>query len=212
MKLDAKMASPNHVIIEVEQAYDDKVKYGNLELNIDHEFNPTNYARIYGKVVAVPQGKCVDEEGKEIIKEVQVGDKIYFHYLITSDEGFRIYGNYYRVPYYWIFASVRDSRIIPIGSWTLCKPTFEQEFEKVDVGGVKIDAVMSSSGLVTSIAKKPSVRHCSVSYIGEPLVEEGEIGVYSGSKVVLDINSNFVNKIEGEDYYTVKQRYILIAS
>lgn len=212
MKLDAKMSTPNHVIVEVEQTYDDKVKYGSLELTIDHEFNPTQYARIYGKVVAVPQGKCLDEEGKEIVKEIEVGDRVYFHYLVTAEENFRIYGNYYKIPYYWIFASVRDERIIPIGSWTLCKPIIEEEFEKVDVGGVKIEAVVSKSGLVTSVVKKPSVRHCIVSYIGTPLVEEGELGIGNGSKVVLDVNSNFVNKVEGEDFYTVKQRYILVAN
>ena len=209
LEYNIKQAPSNHVIVEVGQAYDDTVTLGKMTLHIDHEFNPTMHARIYGRVVGVPKGKCLDESGLEIEKDVQVGDIIYFHYLVTHEESNCIGGNYYKVPYYWIFCSVRNGDILPVGSWTLLEPSIEEDFNKIEVNGVMLEAVVSSSGLVTSVSKKKSTKYAVVKHIGKPLPEEGDIGIGVGSKVVLEPNSNFTNKIEGVDYYTVKQRYIL---
>ena len=211
LNYNIKQSPVNTVIVEVEEAMDSTYKHGSLEVHIDPLFNPTHYARIYGRVVAVPNGKCYNEEGEEIEKEVQVGDKVYFHYLVTNDEINCIYGNYYKVPYYWIFCRVVDNSILPVGSWTLCSQIVleEDEFETIEVEGRKINGIMSQSGLVTSLYKKPSVKYATLEYIGKPLKNFDELGVSSGDKVVLAKNSNFKNKIEGIDYYTVRQSDIL---
>jgi co-chaperonin GroES (HSP10) len=202
-------ATFNHVVVKVDQSLDDTYTYKTLTVDIDPEFNPTQYARIYGTVVAVPQGSCYDEEQSEIKKEVEVGDKVYFHYLVTSSDTWNIYGNYYKVPYCWIFCSVRDSVIRPIGSWTLCEPIPEQELNQIEVDGIKIDAAVSQSGLITSLSKKPSVDYAKLRHIGSPLLNETPLDIPVNSTVILAKNSNFVNRIENVDYYTVKQRYIL---
>jgi co-chaperonin GroES (HSP10) len=188
---------------------DDTVQYGNLKLHIDPEFNPTQYARIYGRVIAVPEGKAYNEESFEIEKEVQIGDIIYFHYLTTSDETNCIYGNYYKVPYYWIFCVVRSGNILPIGSWTLCETVVEEDFNTVEVGGQKIEAITSASGLVIGINKKPSTKFARLSHIGRPLVGTDELKIGKGALVILNKNSNFKNTIEGKEYYTVRQGDIL---
>ena len=206
---DIKKSPPNTVVVEVGASMDDTVQFGNLKLHIDPEFNPTQYARIYGRVIAVPDGKAYNEENFEIEKEVQVGDIIYFHYLTTSDETNCIYGNYYKVPYYWVFCVVRGGNILPVGSWTLCETVVEEEFNTVEVGGQKIEAITSASGLVIGINKKPSTKFARLVHIGKPLVGEDELGISTGSLVLLNKNSNFVNKIEGKDYYTVRQSDIL---
>lgn len=156
---------------------------------------------------AIPAGKCFNEEGFEIEQEVQVGDKVYFHYLVTSDENNCVYGNSYKVPYYWIFCVVRNGNILPVGGWTLCSQVVEQEdeFESVEVGGRTMQATLSGSGLVTSIEKKKSVKFAKLSYIGKPLLNHKELDVSQGDTVVLAKNSNFINKIEGVDYFTVRQ-------
>lgn len=206
---DIKKSAPNTVVVEVGATMDDTVEYGNLKLHIDPEFNPTHYARIYGRVIAVPDGKAYNEEGVEIEKNVQVGDIIYFHYLTTSDETNCIYGNYYKVPYYWVFCIVRSGNILPVGSWTLCETVVEEEFNHVEVDGQKIEAITSASGLVIGINKKPSTKFARLVYIGAPVGEGIEFDVSPGELVLLNKNSNFVNKIEGKEYYTVRQSDIL---
>jgi co-chaperonin GroES (HSP10) len=206
---DIKKSPPNTVVVEVGASMDDTVQYGNLKLHIDPEFNPTQYARIYGRVIAVPEGKAYNEESFEIEKEVQIGDIIYFHYLTTSDETNCIYGNYYKVPYYWIFCVVRSGNILPIGSWTLCETVVEEDFNTVEVGGQKIEAITSASGLVIGINKKPSTKFARLSHIGRPLVGTDELKIGKGALVILNKNSNFKNTIEGKEYYTVRQGDIL---
>jgi co-chaperonin GroES (HSP10) len=206
---DIKKSPPNTVVVEVGASMDDTVQFGNLKLHIDPEFNPTQYARIYGRVIAVPEGKAYNEESFEIEKEVQVGDIIYFHYLTTSDETNCIYGNYYKVPYYWIFCVVRSGNILPVGSWTLCETVVEEEFNTVEVGGQKIEAITSASGLVIGINKKPSTKFARLSHIGRPLVGTDDLKIGKGALVILNKNSNFKNTIEGKEYYTVRQGDIL---
>jgi co-chaperonin GroES (HSP10) len=72
-----------------------------------------------------------------------------------------------------------------------------------------MQATLSSSGLVTSVFKTPSVDTARLAYIGKAVGDNYECEAKVGSTVILAKNSNFLNKIEGKDYYTVKQQYIL---
>jgi co-chaperonin GroES (HSP10) len=68
-----------------------------------------------------------------------------------------------------------------------------------------MQATLSSSGLVTSIQKKKSVKFAKLCYIGQPLLGQKELDISSGDTVVLAKNSNFINKIENVEYFTVRQ-------
>jgi len=59
------------------------------------------------------------------------------------------------------------------------------------------------------VFKTPSVDISRVAFVGNQTGEESTPLVMAGDVVVLAKNSNFINKIEGKDYYTVKQKYIL---
>ena len=211
LQYELSQASPNSLIVEVGAQYDDTVQYGSLSIFIDPLFKPTHNARIYGVVKAIPKGKCYNEDGIEIEADVQVGDKVYFHYLATFDENACLYGNYYRIPYCWVFCVVRGTDIIPIGGWTFCEKMVEgeEEFSQVEVNGVKISAVTNSSGLVTSIGKKESTKVAIMRHIGKPLKNVNSIDVNSGEKVLIEKSLNFENTIEGKSYYTIRQGDIL---
>lgn len=205
-------APRNHIIVEVEELYDSTVKHGSLELHIDPYYKPTHYVRIYGKVIGLPKGKSYNEDGKEIVSEVQIGDKVYFHYLSTLNETNCIFRNIYKIPYYHVFCVVRDSRIIPIASWTLCEfiNEDEPEFKKVEVEGVHIYAKEDSkTGLITEVFKKESTKLAVMQHIGTPLVGEPELSIPPGARVLIDRNTNFKNTIEGREYYTILQENIL---
>lgn len=204
-------APPNSLIVEVESAFNDTVEYGSITLHIDPLYKPTEHAKIYGKVVAVPKGKCYSDEGVEIDPIVRVGDKIYFHYLTTNDEANCIYGNFYRLPYFWAFCIVRDERIIPVGAWTLCEEVIEKagEFVPVEVSSQTIDAIVSASGIVTGLKKVASTKYATLKYLGELLNDQKTLEVAPNDVVILSPNSNFRNEIEGKTYYTVRQGDIL---
>lgn len=208
LQFDFKNSLSNNIIVSVEEALDSTVEYGSLKLDIDPYYNPTHFARIYGIVEAVPQGKVYSDDGKEIEPLVQVGDKVYFHYLTTSEEANCVWGNYYRVPYFWIFCISRNDKIIPVGGWTLCERIIEEELTEIEVDGVKM-YVVEENGLIKTVATKPSIKYAKLAFIGAPPSEEPELNVSAGDIVILADNSNFTNKIEGKDYYTVQQKYIL---
>jgi len=211
LQYELSQASPNSLIVEIGAQYDDTVQYGSLSIFIDPLFKPTHNARIYGLVKAIPKGKCYNEDGIEIEADVKVGDKVYFHYLATFDENACLYGNYYRIPYCWVFCVVRGTDIIPIGGWTFCEKMVEgeEEFSEVEVNGVKISAVTNSSGLVTSIGKNESTKVAIMRHIGKPLKNINSIEVNSGEKVLIEKSLNFENTIEGKSYYTIRQGDIL---
>jgi len=211
LQYELTQASPNSLIVEVGAQYDDTVQYGSLSIFIDPLFKPTHNARIYGVVKAVPKGKCYNEDGIEIEADVRVGDKVYFHYLATFDENACLYGNYYRIPYCWIFCVVRDNDIIPIGGWTFCEKVIEgeDEFEDIEVGGVKISGIKNSAGLVTSVTKKDSNKYAIVQHIGKTLKNVESLNLKSGQRVLIEKNTNFENVIEGKTYYTIRQGDIL---
>lgn len=211
LQYELTQASPNSLIVEVGAQYDDTVQYGSLSIFIDPLFKPTHNARIYGVVKAVPKGKCYNEDGIEIEADVRVGDKVYFHYLATFDENACLYGNYYRIPYCWIFCVVRDNDIIPIGGWTFCEKIIEgeDEFEDIEVGGVKISGIKNSAGLVTSVTKKDSNKYAIVRHIGKTLKNVPSLNLKSGQRVLIEKNTNFENVIEGKTYYTIRQGDIL---
>jgi co-chaperonin GroES (HSP10) len=208
LRMDFKSAIANNIIVSVEEALDSTVEYGSLKLDIDPYYHPTHFARIYGIVEAVPQGKVYSDDGKEIEPLVQVGDKVYFHYLTTCEEANCVWANYYKVPYFWIFCIVRGERIIPVGGWTLCEKVEEEEYTKIIVDGKEI-YVTEAGGIISGINQKPSIKYARLAHIGEPPIGEEKLDASVGDIVVLADNSNFVNKIEGKEYYTVKQNYIL---
>lgn len=208
---DIKQSPANTVIVKVGSVLDDTVEYGNLKLHIDPLFKPTEYARIYGTVIAVPQGEAHTEYGDKIEKSVQVGDKIYFHFLTTTDETNCIYGNYFKVPYYWIFCIVRNDNILPVGSWCFVEQINEEEsdYSEMEVLSKRMSVKVSETGLVTSVSKKKSVNSGILKHIGEPFIGKDKVDANVGDKVLLTRNSNFKNKIEGKEYYTLRQEDII---
>lgn len=202
----------NHVIVEIDELFDSEVEYGSIKLHIDPHYKPTENVRIYGKVVAVPKGSVYNEDAKEIAAEVQLGDRVYFHYLATYNDQNCIYGNFYKIPYFQIFCAVRESQIIPIGGWTLCDFTYENEehYSKLEVGGrTMIGVIDPKLGLVTEVFKKESTKMAIVRHIGSPVLGEASSEVFPGDRVLIEKNTNFKNKIEGREYYTIRQEDLL---
>jgi len=149
-------AYQNFIIFKTDTLFNDKVKFmgiGGRELVLDPGFDPAVHVRIYGEVVSVPahlsSGIPISQEHRglpsyheqspyrykfisDIVPEVQVGDRIYFHFNTIKPHNFvqidgvhpdRVW--YIKVRYDQVICVVRDGVIIPIGGYTLVDPDFE---------------------------------------------------------------------------------------
>ena len=183
------------IIVKIEKPYDDEIKYGNLNLQVDVMFNPTSYARIYGEVYSMP--RYLTDERYGLIKE---GDTIYFHYNVVDDS--HLYGDYYSVDVERIFCTVRNGDILPLSEWVLVNPLVAER-RKVNIGGKNVDVRMKGD-LVVGINKKVMADKAQIAYISD-----NDMGLSKNDVVYIKPDFEFKNKIEGKEYYCVRKKDLL---
>lgn len=245
-----RQAGDNYVIFKTDTLFEDKVKIQGGHLYFDSGFEPPRHTRTYGEVYQVPlrlkkipmsqerngTPEYFDETPyrytftDQIEMEVQVGDRIYFHYNIIMRmnqqivheevvDGKKIW--YFRVRYDSIQCAVRNGVIIPIGSYVLVEP----DMESIDEILIPI-ALMGADGkplrdqlggpilapkekwLQKKVAPSAKPLRGRVAHIGSPLkgcVCELKVG----DLVYFRPNADWTNKIEGNEYYTIRQGHIL---
>ena len=88
--------------------------------------------------------------------------------------------------------------------WVLFEPHFEQDASEIEVGGHKIAGRLTSTGLFAGVGRKKSAKKAKVVHIGS-----NDLMLQGGEVVYLEPNFEFENKIEGKEYYTCRQEYIL---
>lgn len=232
-------AVTDYVYFVVDKEKEDTIdsKVGTLYLNPDFEHGL--HHRIYGTVVSVPQKLSnnnlaffKDDPGKPYPKDylkgvgiwvtmsdidpiIRKGDRIYYHFNAISEDN-RLKGYFedtksktFRVGYDQIFCVVREGEIIPVGGHVLVEKVFDPGVEEIEVKGVKVMAKTSASGLVTEVGSKPVSYAGTIAYIGAPFKCDPDLGLVAGDKIVFTKESDWVNKIEGKEYYVMRQRDII---
>jgi co-chaperonin GroES (HSP10) len=177
------MRSIKKIIVTLEKNYIDELDFNGGKIYFDSSYQPEWNAQPYGIVHSVPEVNPVMYEG--FIYNVQVGDKLYFHYGVVTDNDNLLEheGKDYRlVDYFNAIATVRDGVIHPCGDYVIIEP---------------IDAEHTSEFLIIpEIAKKK-------------LSTKGRVHASNhaeapvGSIVEFDEIGMFENKIEGKKYYTM---------
>lgn len=157
------------------------------------EGNETKDVNFWGEVVAIP-----DDAGKDIVPEVLVGDKAYFHYnsfLTETNQVLTEDGVFWKIPYAEVICVVRHT-IIPIGGWCLVEP----ELKKLTSESVILDDFIIKSETKGTIA-----------YIGTPKKnwEEMNPPLVPGDIVAFSEHDAFENRIEGVSYYCMMANRIL---
>jgi co-chaperonin GroES (HSP10) len=200
------MKTPYHVWVEYPKMFEDTIetKTG-LILSKVNDYKPEWHAILHGMVFTPPTKT-------KIKQEILPGDKIYFHYLAADEEEIMTHPDngrkMLRVPESSIFCIVREGKIIPYGGHVFAKPMYSDDIQEVEVGGKKIMARVSASGLVTSTQVSFIKNSTVVKYIGESLDGE-DLGVRPGDTVVMEVNSHKEYEIEGEKYHVFEQSDIL---
>jgi co-chaperonin GroES (HSP10) len=193
----------NHVIVEVDKQFQDTLETASgFSLYVDTTWKPAQYVRIFGKVLSIPlrgTNRYSVENGK-IEPEVQVGDKIYFHYNVLMNVENYLDENIWFIPYFHIFCAVRNKKIHMIGGWTLIEPIIEKK-EK------------SGNILLPEFSKKKKINNFGIlKHIGTPLKDQPALGLKSGDYVYFSEMDCFENEIEGQTYYCMQQEDLLLTS
>lgn len=151
----------------------------------------------------------------DISPEVQVGDKIYWIWtagmnVVQKNRYIEIDGEtLWRIGYDSIICAVRDGKIIPVGSYVLCKPdmeTWEDITVKIPYYS-KITNRMEVAGIVTKTAPQAKYLKAYVHHIGTPLAGQ-ELELSVGDHIIYRKYADMKVEIEGEEYYAMRYSHI----
>lgn len=211
---------PN-ILVKIEKKHDDKIVVGGKELYFDPLYRPTWNLRIHGIVEALPNVPPTNFDGFLIDPILEIGDKVYFRHVNTDSDATTVassFGNEYesmlkRIPYDDVFCVVRDGEIIPVGGWILGEPELvgEGEIELIDDGRgnlkkVKLTYLNRALNIVEPYSEEFDVRTARVKYRSKFIDSNDEIEV---GDLVYGVNINYLNVIEGQDFYCFKEETVM---
>lgn len=177
----------NRIFVQIEKRFQDEiVTDSGLRLYKDTSFKPEENSTIEGVVTHIPL-KVTKQP--DFYHNVQVGDKLYFHYNVVMDESNCIVVDgeqYWMVEYFHAIARVRED-VKPVGEYVLVKP-IQEEVNSTIVLPDHLKKVEGTKGVVYAS--------------NHPELAEGDIVEY-------EKRGKFWNVIEGERVYCMGIRYIM---
>lgn len=237
------------IIFRTDVLFNANVKFrgiGGRELVIDpNKFQPEKNVRIYGEVTGVPlqlsripllqndRGQPAYVEYHEslpysnkyindIVPEVQVGDRIYFHFNTIKQGNFvdieGVHPNrtwFIKVRYDAVLCLVREGVITPVGSYVLVDPDMET-WEEIQIP--TYSSMKDKEGnpilkpkeqwIFTKAAPEARFLQGFVRHVGPPLKgDKRELEL--GQKIWFRKWADWTNHIEGHDYFAIRQRHII---
>lgn len=180
------MQSPTRIIVQIDKKFNETTKSG---FYIDTTYRPEHHVNIEGRVVSVPKRLPKDFIRDGYYPTVEVGDRLYFHYLVILDNDNYLFDNYYLVDYFQALATVKpDGRILPVGEHILIEPMEEE--------------ITHSTLIIPDVAKKVSLNKGRVFSSNDPSIPNGSI-------VGFEEHGKFENEIEGHTLYVMYNNNIL---
>lgn len=217
------------------------------ELIVNTTYNPKEHIRIDAEVVGVPtriesnpiaqiyrgspapvnyanapirnlyNGGTKWVYAEETVYDVEVGDKVYFHfnsidfvsnynqtnrdsYLLKDKDGYE----YHQLSVESVFGRVRSEYFQPLLGSILVKPVIA-DTSKIKIDGIEVDATLDQHGLIEKIGEKPKYLEGIIHYIGENVMPDSQENIRVADRILFRSNSEFKNKIEGDEYYVMKQ-------
>jgi len=165
----------DYYFIKVEKIHEDTIIVNGKELFMDTSFDELKHARQYGTVVALPVGLP-----KGLKLDVKVGDKVYCHHFLTSEENrvkFHDDEKIFSIHWTYMYARVRKGKLKMLHQWNFVKQKVEDESNYV-----------SNSGIYLKPEAEDIELHGYVEYMNEDLKK---LGVKKGDEVVFSENSEY---------------------
>jgi co-chaperonin GroES (HSP10) len=183
------------------------VEHGSLKLYVDPLFKKGHAKVKSAEVVAIPDlmhGWC------KIMPEVNVGDKVYFHYnALREENAIPDQDGCWAIEYQDVFCSVRNGEIIMIGSRILATAIYDKDVVETMIDGVPTKVKMSSFGMITEMHPKHSPAKATLAHIGTPVAGDRAVDINVGDVFYYAPHSDFINLIEGKEYFVMYQEDIL---
>jgi hypothetical protein len=235
----------NFLVFKTDRLSNDDSKFKGADgkgIVLDTSWDPKIHVRTYGEVVSVPPHLShvfISQKHRglpsyesfspfeykyisDISPDIQVGDRIYFHFNTLVDKnlikyqfenGKKVY--YFKVRYDQVICAVRDGQIIPTSSYTLIEPDMET-WEDIQIptysnlvgpdGKKKLKP--KDQWLVTKAAPESKYLLGYVRHIGNPL-KGTTCDLVTGDRIIYRRQANWTNKIEGKDYFAILQKHII---
>ena len=194
------MKSLNHVIVEVDKAYDNKLKLDNgLELTVNTSLENVTYIKREAQVLCAPEFT--------ILKE---GDGVILHHNIfrlrngikgkLASSNYLIEDNKYFVPLTEIFMYQRDGIWQALDPYCFIKPIKSEDKQH--------SGFLLSDNMFNDKTYKGNVKlHGTVEYPNKQMLD---MGIKKGDIVVFSPHSEYEFNIGGEIYYRMKTTDIKI--
>jgi co-chaperonin GroES (HSP10) len=188
-------APVNRVFVTADKIWDDEIEFeSGVKLYKDTTYEPEWHVHIHGNVATLPLEFRKDMMNRGIDCEVDLGDKVYFHYFTLREDENRVTVDgvdYYMVEYHNIFCRVIDGLVLPTHGWCFVSIPEEKEEEATDMGIIIPDML----------------RKRNVDTYGELKYKPSRIGINAnpGDTVYFDKTYAFKNKIEGVEYYVIHE-------
>jgi len=178
------------IFVTIEKRFQDEVKTeSGIVFYKETSFRPEENSTIFGDVVGVPD-KYDHSMGTEDFKaNVQVGDKLYFNFLVTIDDENRVEidgKEYWMVDYFNAIAVVRDGVILAVGDHILIEPIEEE-----------IDSTLIIPDMVNKEGNKGKV------------IASNDEQIPVGSIIEYEEVGKFWNVIEGKRLYCMFNQNIM---
>ncbi len=183
----------DYYFIKVEKIHEDTIIVNGKELFMDTSFDELKHARQYGTVVALPVGLP-----KGLKLDVKVGDKVYCHHFLTSEENrvkFHDDEKVFSIHWTYMYARVRKGKLKMLHQWNFVKQKVEDESNYI-----------SDSGIYLKPEAEDVELHGYVEYMNDDLKK---LGVKKGDDVVFSENSEYDMIIEGEKLLRMRNFDIL---
>jgi len=158
----------------------------------------------------------------DVKQEVMVGDMIAVHFNTIAmrncvkEEGIHPDKTwYFKVSYEQVICAVRDGNIIPIASYVLVLPDYETwddilhpTYTNLKDAEGKFIPKPKDQWIQTKVKPEYHFLTAHVKYVGSPLNKD-ICEIEPGQKIWYRRNADWINMIEGTEYFAVRQRHII---
>lgn len=231
--METKLCLNNFVFIRLDPENTSvKLKSG-FELYVDQSFDPEKHAQVVGTVFGLPSHLSYSGQPNKGMPwqcplEIKIGDKVIIYYLSvinalkkdTQRYLFEGDDRYIFVSYEFIYALIRDGKIIPVNGYVLIEPCENPEvtrqrevMKKIGLEMVEIGDKRNSNEVIFGRVKYTSVPNRQ--YVDENSSDEG-VDIAVGDVVIIrkthdiPLQYDLHAKIDGgAKYYRVQRRNIL---
>jgi hypothetical protein len=225
---DFKQVQPirNYILIEVGSEFNNKVKIGEVDFDLDTSFEKEKHSVVNGRVITPPKSIYYNPKPEvqsieyKVPLEVRQGDVIYFHYLAISNaeaDG-RLFKQdnklYMFIMYDRVYCVERDNEVFGINGWLMVEPLPYERPKELE-GIITPEMINNSDNIEAGIVKYTSTPveqyKFEKIYGNEPdIVKKGDRIIFTPDSDI-PIEYNLHQSIDSSKRYFRLQRKDVIA-